>query len=198
MGRFLHDRLHRSQFLSRRHLVATRDCCESRREACCTTTSTSHAQGSEPVVTWRIIKQGWEHADALFDTRIDTIFGYEELNGAKYVTSNDLGEVFFVLVDDRVASLVSTDVEQVEPLHDQYLREPWTDDDYFYRYSVWWCAAGCLPDFDHPAFSADTLEEIDAWLQSDEADEYRSAEGEFSTYSFEITDNTTTQKAEQQ
>ena len=140
-------------------------------------------------MTWRIIKKGWEHADSLCDTRIDTIFGYEELNGAKYVTSNDVGEVFFVLVDDRVASLASTDVEQVEPLHDNYLRGPWADDDYFYRYSVWWCAAGCLPDFDQPAFSAHTLDEIDAWLQSDEADEYRSAEGEFSTYSFEIMDN---------
>lgn len=145
-------------------------------------------------MTWRIIKQGWDNADSLFDTRIDTIFGYEELNGAKYVTSNDVGEVCFVLVDDRVAWLVSTDLEQVEPLHDPYLREPWSDDDYLFRYSVWWCAAGCLPDCDNPAFSADTLEEIDAWLQSDEADEYRSAEGEFSTYSFEITDNITTQK----
>lgn len=140
-------------------------------------------------MTWRIIKQGWEGCDTLSDTRIDTIFGYEELNGAKYVTSNDVGEVCFVLVDDRVAWLVSTDVEQVEPLHDPYLREPYVDDDATFRYYVWWCAAGCLPDSDNPAFAANTIEEVNAWLASDEADEYRESTGEFNTYEFEIVTN---------
>lgn len=140
-------------------------------------------------MTWRIIKQGWEGCDALSDTRIDAFYPYEQLNGAKYVTSNDVGEVCFSLVDGRIAWLVSTDLETVEPLHDPYLREPYVDDDTTFRYYVWWCAAGCLPDTDNPAFAANTIEEVNAWLASDEADEYRESTGEFNTYEFEIVTN---------
>lgn len=76
-------------------------------------------------MTWRIIKQGWEGCDALSDTRFDIIYGYEELDGAKYVTSNDVGEVCFQLEDERIAWLVSTDLEFVQPFSDNTLSEPY-------------------------------------------------------------------------
>jgi len=150
-------------------------------------------------VTWRIIKQGWEGSTHLCDSRIDEMYAYEELNGARFITSDSDSDICnddicFELPDKRIIWLMNADLETVRPWHDPYLREPYDDDDRWYRYSVWWCAAGCLPDYDNPAFSADTLEEIDAWLRSDEADEYRSAEGEFSTYSFEIHDTDMTRK----
>ncbi|NBP04153.1 MAG: hypothetical protein EBU90_29475 [Proteobacteria bacterium] len=146
---------------------------------------------SETDMTYRIIKQHWQGCTHLIDSRQDIRYAYQTLNGAKHICGNDIGEECFTLTDGRTAWLISTDIEQVEPLHDNYLREPYGDAPYCYE--VWWCAAGCLYDSDHPAFSADTLEEIEAWLQSEEADTYREAAGEFSTYAFEII-NTTTNK----
>ncbi len=135
-------------------------------------------------MTWRIIKQGWDNADSLFDTRIDMTYAYEELNGAKYVTSNDLGEVCFVLADERIAWLVSTDVETVEPLHDPYLREPhYTEQEHsigFLVYSV--AAPPCVPDIDNPSLIATTIEEIEAWLMTDEADEHALPNGSFQVF----------------
>jgi hypothetical protein len=60
-----------------------------------------------------------------------------------------------------------------------------------YRYEIWWCAAGCLPDSEHPAFVADTMPEIEAWLAGDEAAEYRDSTGDYNTYDFEIVDTLT-------
>jgi hypothetical protein len=74
-------------------------------------------------MTWRIIKQGWENADSLCDTRLPITYLYQELDGAKFVTANDEGEVCFMLADGRTAWLVSTDLEVVYPLADGYLRE---------------------------------------------------------------------------
>lgn len=64
-----------------------------------------------------------EGCDSLCDTRGDTIYGYEELDGAKFVTANHEGEVCFRLVDERIAWLVSTDLEVVYPLADDHLIE---------------------------------------------------------------------------
>jgi len=142
-------------------------------------------------MTWRIIHSPyWEGCTDLSDARLPSIsYPYAELNGARYVCSTDNGEVCFYLADERVAWLVSTDLEFVEPHNDRYLREPWIDDDITFRYYVWWCAAGCLPDTDNPAFAANTIEEVNAWLASDEANEYRESTGEFNTYEFEIVTN---------
>jgi hypothetical protein len=74
-------------------------------------------------MTWRIIKQGWENADSLCDTRLPITYLYQELDGAKFVTANDEGEVCFMLADERIAWLVSTDLEVVYPLNDDHLRE---------------------------------------------------------------------------
>ena len=146
-------------------------------------------------MTWRIMKQGWQGCTHLLDTRSDTQYAYEELNGARYVSSDDdNGEVCFELPDLTIIWLMNADLETVEPFHDNYLREPHEDDYELCRYAVWWSAAGCLPDCDRPAFTADTLQEIHAWLQSDEADEYRQPQGEFSTYEFQIHDTDITQK----
>ena len=75
-------------------------------------------------MSWRIIKQGWEGCDSLCDTRLARTYLYGELDGAKFVTANDLGEVCFQLADERTAWLVSTDLEVVYPFSDGYLREP--------------------------------------------------------------------------
>lgn len=74
-------------------------------------------------MSWRIIKQGWEGCDSLSDTRLPLTYLYSELDGAKFVTANDLGEVCFQLADERIAWLVSTDLEVVYPLADDHLRE---------------------------------------------------------------------------
>lgn len=76
-------------------------------------------------MTWQIIHNGWEGCTHLSDTRIDARYAYEELHGARYVQSNDLGEVCFELPDERTVWLVSTDLETVWPYNDETLR---TDD----------------------------------------------------------------------
>ena len=74
-------------------------------------------------MSWHIIKQGWEGCDSLSDTRLSLTYLYGELDGAKFVRSNDEGEVCFQLSDERIAWLVSTDLEVVYPLADGHLRE---------------------------------------------------------------------------
>ena len=77
-------------------------------------------------MSWRIIKQGWEGCDSLCDTRGDTIYGYEELDGAEFITHSpheEESDVCFRLVDGRIAWLMSADLEVVYPLADGYLRE---------------------------------------------------------------------------
>jgi len=142
-------------------------------------------------MTYRIIKHGWQDCTHLSDSRQDISYAYSDLNGAKHICGNEYGEEYFVLTDGRTAWLISTDIELVAPFHDDYLREPYGDSPYCYE--VWWSAAGCLYDAEQPAFSADTLPEIEAWLQSEEADLYRDSAGEHSTYDFHII-TTSTQK----
>ena len=60
-----------------------------------------------------------------------------------------------------------------------------------YRYEIWWCAAGCLYDAEHPAFVANTIPEIETWLAGPDADDYRNSTGEHSTYYFDIIDTQT-------
>ena len=77
-------------------------------------------------MTWRILKQGWENADSLCDTRLPITYLYGELDGAKFVTYSpeDMeSDVCFMLADGRIAWLMSTDLEFMEPLNDDYLRE---------------------------------------------------------------------------
>ena len=74
-------------------------------------------------MSWHIIKQGWEGCDSLSDTRLSLTYLYSELDGAKFVRSNDEGEVCFQLADERIAWLMSTDLEVVYPLADGHLRE---------------------------------------------------------------------------
>lgn len=140
-------------------------------------------------MTWRIIKSGFPpDCDTLSDAHLDTVYSFDELNGARFESSDDFGNVFFTLVDGRVATLQSIDIETVEPSHDPYLREPHDVDEYVARFNVWWCAAGCLYDSETPAYSCDTLDEVWEWLRSDHADEYREVAGEHSTYRFEVVD----------
>lgn len=85
-------------------------------------------------MTWRIIHSPhWEGCTHLSDARLPTIiYAYEEVDGARFVCQTDNGEVCFYLADERVAWLVSTDLEFVEPHNDRYLREPYevrSDDD---------------------------------------------------------------------
>ena len=77
-------------------------------------------------MSWRIIKQGWEGCDSLSDTRLSLTYLYSELDGAKFVRSNDEGEVCFQLSDERIAWLMSTDLEVVYPLQDGHIRETTT------------------------------------------------------------------------
>ena len=77
-------------------------------------------------MTWRIIKRGWEGCDSLSDTRLSATYVYGELDGGKFVRSNDEGEVCFELADKRTASLMSTDLEVVYPLQDGHIRETTT------------------------------------------------------------------------
>jgi asparagine N-glycosylation enzyme membrane subunit Stt3 len=58
-----------------------------------------------------------------------------------------------------------------------------------YRFSVFWLAAGCLPDSESPAFSANTLKEVRNWLNSDAVNEYWELTGENNTYYFSIVEN---------
>ena len=74
-------------------------------------------------MSWRIIKHGWEGCDSLSDTRLSLTYLYSELDGAKFVRSNDEGEVCFQLTDERIAWLMSTDLEVVYPLADGHLSE---------------------------------------------------------------------------
>lgn len=77
-------------------------------------------------MSWRIIKQGWEGCDSLFDARLPLTYLYSELDGAKFVTyspEEHESDVCFMLADGRIAWLISTDLEFVEPLNDDYLRE---------------------------------------------------------------------------
>jgi len=77
-------------------------------------------------VTWRIIHSPhWEGCTDLSDTRIPVTYPYNELDGARFVCANDEGEVCFQLADERIAWLVSTDLEVVYPLRDGYIREPY-------------------------------------------------------------------------
>lgn len=75
-------------------------------------------------MTWRIITRGWDGCDSLSDTRLDAFYGYEELDGAKFVTANDVGEVCFFTTDERIVWLVSADLEFVVPFDDATLRHP--------------------------------------------------------------------------
>jgi hypothetical protein len=80
----------------------------------------------ETVVSWRIIKQGWEGCDSLSDTRLPLTYLYSELDGAKFVTHSpeeEESDVCFRLVDGRTAWLMSADLEVVYPLADGHLRE---------------------------------------------------------------------------
>lgn len=77
-------------------------------------------------MTWRIIKRGWEGCDSLSDTRLSATYVYGELDGAKFIRSNDEGEVCFELVDKRTAWLMSTDLETGYPLQDGHIRETTT------------------------------------------------------------------------
>jgi hypothetical protein len=81
-------------------------------------------------MSWRIIHSPhWQGCTGLTDARLPSIgYPYEELDGARYICATDNGEVCFHLADERVAWLVSTDLEFVEPYNDIYLREPHTAD----------------------------------------------------------------------
>lgn len=75
-------------------------------------------------MTWHIIhSEHWAGCTHLLDTRIDAKYAYDDLHGARYVTSDDdAGEVCFQLPDERIVWLVSTDLEFVWPFDDDYLR----------------------------------------------------------------------------
>ncbi len=81
-------------------------------------------------MTWRIIHSPhWEGCTDLSDARLPSItYPYSELDGARFVCSTDNGEVCFYLADERVAWLVSTDLEFVEPHEDRVLRERYEGD----------------------------------------------------------------------
>jgi hypothetical protein len=74
-------------------------------------------------MTWLIRKQGWEGSTNLCDTRSDASYPYHELNGAKFLMSNDEGEVCFQLVDGRIAWLTSTDLDVEYPLQNNTIVE---------------------------------------------------------------------------
>jgi hypothetical protein len=54
------------------------------------------------------------------------------------------------------------------------------------RIELWWTAAGCLPDAEHPAYIADNMTDAQTWLAGDEAAEYYATTGEHNTYTFEL------------
>lgn len=74
-------------------------------------------------MTWHIIhSEHWAGCTHLLDTRTDAQYAYDSLHGARYVDSNDKGEVQFELPGGETAWLTSTDLEFVWPFDDSYLR----------------------------------------------------------------------------
>lgn len=70
-------------------------------------------------MTWRIITTDTSVEDA----RQDITYRHRELDGAKFICANDLGEVCFHLRDKRIAWLISADLEVVYPLQDDHIRK---------------------------------------------------------------------------